>query len=631
MANLYPLPKQHYHAPDGALAVGYQLCFFEPGTADPKTTWQDPLQVATNTNPVILDARGEADVWLTGTYDVALKTPGGATVWTVLAYSGGPISTVSTAQEGLVENGSFEANTIDNTIPDGWDITTYNPSGVFTYDTTTQSNGSKCVKFTSAGVGGGYAQTSGYIVADELATYEIAFKYKTDTANVRVVAEIFWYTAALGSLAPTTVLDDSATNPAVWTLKSYGVTPPATARYAKIRLTGCHSSVGTHGSAWFDNVELRRTVSLTTGVSGILPVANGGTNSATAAAARTALGAAASGANADITSITGLASINGAAFSGFKNAFVNGDMIFDQWFEGTSQTFGAALSYALDQWFGYSVGAAVTGSRIAGSEKSQYRYRFNGAASVTAIGFAQRIEAKETTRFNGSTITVSVDLANSLLTTVTWVAYRPTTTADTFGTIASPTVTPLATGTFTVTGTISRYNAQISLGATDASKGLEIMFYVGAQTSGTWTIGAAQLEHGATATPFEPVPFAIEKLRCQRFFYKSYPPGVQVAIAPITASSVGAIMFMAGKVGAAQQYCPTHPFPVEMRAIPAVTFVNPLVNNNLLRDYTAAVDGGAPSAAWMSANNLLLYATGNAATAVGNCLQIHVVATAYIP
>jgi hypothetical protein len=49
---------------------------------------------------------------------------------------------------------------------------------------------------------------------------------------------------------------------------------------------------------------------LTTGVTGTLPIANGGTNAVTAVAALTSLGAAASGANADITSMTALTSIS---------------------------------------------------------------------------------------------------------------------------------------------------------------------------------------------------------------------------------------------------------------------------------------------------------------------------------
>jgi hypothetical protein len=47
-------------------------------------------------------------------------------------------------------------------------------------------------------------------------------------------------------------------------------------------------------------------VDLTSKVTGTLPLANGGTNATTAADARTSLGAAASGANSDITSLTGL-------------------------------------------------------------------------------------------------------------------------------------------------------------------------------------------------------------------------------------------------------------------------------------------------------------------------------------
>lgn len=47
-------------------------------------------------------------------------------------------------------------------------------------------------------------------------------------------------------------------------------------------------------------------VSLTADVSGILPVANGGTAASTAGGARTSLGAAASGTNSDITALTGI-------------------------------------------------------------------------------------------------------------------------------------------------------------------------------------------------------------------------------------------------------------------------------------------------------------------------------------
>ena len=60
---------------------------------------------------------------------------------------------------------------------------------------------------------------------------------------------------------------------------------------------------------------------LTSGVTGTLPIANGGTAATTAAGARTALGAAASGANSDITSLTGITGlINEAQGSNIASA-----------------------------------------------------------------------------------------------------------------------------------------------------------------------------------------------------------------------------------------------------------------------------------------------------------------------
>jgi hypothetical protein len=201
----------------------------------------------------------------------------------------------------------------------------------------------------------------------------------------------------------------------------------------------------------------------------------------------------------------------------FRNKLINGGMAVDQRNSGATQTFtaAAALAYSVDRWYGYCTGANATGARVAGTG-SQYAYRFTGAASVTAIGFAQRIEQVNSYSLAGQTATLSVDLANSLLTTVTWTAYYAN-TADTFGSLASPTKTSIATGTFTVTSTVTRYQAQITVPAA-ATTGIEILFTVGAQTSGTWTIQNAQLEAGSSPTPFEQRPIGMELGLCQRYF-----------------------------------------------------------------------------------------------------------------
>ena len=217
-----------------------------------------------------------------------------------------------------------------------------------------------------------------------------------------------------------------------------------------------------------------------------------------------------------------VANLNGGQLAGMRNRIINGDMDTDQRNAGAAQTFtaAAALAYSVDRWYGYCTGANVTGQQIAGATAGQFRYRFTGAASVTAIGFGQRIETLNSADLANTTATLSVDLANSLLTTVTWTAYYAT-TADTFGTLASPTRTQIATGTFTVTSTVTRYSTNISISAA-ATTGIEIVFTVGAQTSGTWTIGNVQLEPGTVATPFERRSYGQELALCQRYYHAGF-------------------------------------------------------------------------------------------------------------
>jgi hypothetical protein len=218
---------------------------------------------------------------------------------------------------------------------------------------------------------------------------------------------------------------------------------------------------------------------------------------------------------------TGTAAIpNG--LTGFRNRIINGDMRIDQRNAGASQTFtaAAALAYSIDRFYGYCTGANATGQRVAGTAPNEFSYRFTGAASVTGIGFGTRLEATNTTDLAGSTATLSVQLANSLLTSVTWTAYYAS-TADAFGTLASPTRTQISTGTFTVTSSLTTYSTQISIPSA-ATTGIEIVFTVGAQTSGTWTIDNVQLEVGSTATDFERRPIGTELALCQRYYEVGY-------------------------------------------------------------------------------------------------------------
>jgi hypothetical protein len=62
-----------------------QLGTFVAGTNTPQVTYKDSLQIATNTNPVILNPRGECNLWLdpTKAYKFVLSDALGNLIWTV--------------------------------------------------------------------------------------------------------------------------------------------------------------------------------------------------------------------------------------------------------------------------------------------------------------------------------------------------------------------------------------------------------------------------------------------------------------------------------------------------------------------------------------------------------------------
>lgn len=232
--------------------------------------------------------------------------------------------------------------------------------------------------------------------------------------------------------------------------------------------------------------------------------------------------------------------ITGNQITGYqspRNNIINGAFNVDQRNAGASQTFtsGAALAYSIDRWYGYCTGANVTGARVAGAAPFQYYYRFTGAASNATIGFGTRLEAADTYHLSGQTCRLSAYLASSTLTTVTWNAYYASTT-DSFGTVASPTRTSIATGTFTITSSVTRYTASVSVPAA-ATTGIEVVFTTGAlAAAATLTFGGVQLEKGSVATPFEFEPFETTLRKCQRYYEKSY----NVDVVPGTNTAQGA-------------------------------------------------------------------------------------------
>ena len=82
--SLSPTPKLQFFDLNGAPLSGGLLYTYAAGTTTPLTTYTDSTGVSANTNPIVLDSRGEANVWLgAAIYKFALYTSVGVLIWTV--------------------------------------------------------------------------------------------------------------------------------------------------------------------------------------------------------------------------------------------------------------------------------------------------------------------------------------------------------------------------------------------------------------------------------------------------------------------------------------------------------------------------------------------------------------------
>lgn len=71
MATLMTIRPRFYNN-DGTVASGGKLYTYAAGTTTPLTTYTTAAASVANTNPIILDSKGEADIWVTGVLKVNL-------------------------------------------------------------------------------------------------------------------------------------------------------------------------------------------------------------------------------------------------------------------------------------------------------------------------------------------------------------------------------------------------------------------------------------------------------------------------------------------------------------------------------------------------------------------------------
>ena len=84
MAVVTPTPKAQFLKLDGTPMVGGKVYSYAAGTTTPQNTFTDSSGTTPNENPVILDSRGEANIWLgAASYKFRLTDANDVEIWTV--------------------------------------------------------------------------------------------------------------------------------------------------------------------------------------------------------------------------------------------------------------------------------------------------------------------------------------------------------------------------------------------------------------------------------------------------------------------------------------------------------------------------------------------------------------------
>lgn len=210
----------------------------------------------------------------------------------------------------------------------------------------------------------------------------------------------------------------------------------------------------------------------------------------------------------------------GVRKSNRKNQIINGNFAVDIRNKGVAKvlTAGAAPVYTVDRFYASCTGANASVQQVAvGLEK---RLLLSGGVGCTGIKVGTRLIAENTGNFEGSNCTLSIGVSGPSFT-LNWEAYAPAGVgANNFGTLAAPSRTLVASGSFNVVRTNDaeqRYWANLSLGNKIANGfnltplhlwgAINIEFTaVGANVSNSAIfLGDAQLESGGTPTAFDDV------------------------------------------------------------------------------------------------------------------------------
>jgi len=177
--------------------------------------------------------------------------------WLGASYTGGAVqdhnhdgvnSALVPVGPNALRNGSFEDGTT------GWTLANYTGGTVAQNALDFDGNFSLGITSTVLANGGGTATSNEYTSCTESLPITLMLSYRASVANISARAEVLWYDAAKALLSATNLLN--VTNaPTAFTTLEEALTPPANARWYRVRLTGGVPAAGSAtGTVYFDGV-----------------------------------------------------------------------------------------------------------------------------------------------------------------------------------------------------------------------------------------------------------------------------------------------------------------------------------------------------------------------------------------
>lgn len=189
------------------------------------------------------------------TTEIQVKKPVTRSLWSKvknsLDFLNGRIGTLALLG---VPNGSFEIDSDADGVPDNWTRSLYagGTGGIVTDLPDDGANGFGLVHPGGAGNGGGYLE-SDYIVCSQLRKLLLGFIHWSTAAGMHNLVQIRYFTKAKVYISDATLYDSTA-NPTSPVYFIAPFTPPATARYYKVRLIGGYTDTNVAGTAYFDAI-----------------------------------------------------------------------------------------------------------------------------------------------------------------------------------------------------------------------------------------------------------------------------------------------------------------------------------------------------------------------------------------